>query len=148
MVEDSPDSDDEVEVCVEEWVDNPKGKLMTCSFLKPGPGNKEEMCLTFDISKCDKLFDVLLQNNIIRLKGGHVIATAYQLARKKYCKWHDSFSHTTNKCNYFHRQIQSALNDGHLTLRDAHQMCHCFLHQQTMGWSRLRIPVMRWSCEL
>jgi hypothetical protein len=40
------------------------------------------MCFKFDVSKCDKLFDVLLQNNIIKLKGGHVIPTAEQLAQK------------------------------------------------------------------
>jgi hypothetical protein len=80
------------------------------------------MKFTFDVTKCDKLFDLQLQNNIIRLKGGHVIPTVEQLARKKYCKWHDSFSHTTNEYNYFRRQIQSALNDGQLTLGDNHQM--------------------------
>jgi hypothetical protein len=36
----------------------------------------------FDVSKCDKLFDVMLQNNIIRLKGGHIIPTVEQLAQK------------------------------------------------------------------
>jgi hypothetical protein len=24
----------------------------------------------------------------------------------------------------------------------------CFLHQQDIGWSRSRIPILRWSCEL
>jgi hypothetical protein len=51
-----------------------------------------------------------------------VIPTTDQLARRKYCKWHNSFSHTTNECNYFLRQIQSALNNGRLTLGDSHQM--------------------------
>jgi hypothetical protein len=23
------------------------------------------------------------------------------LAKKTYCKWHDSYNHTTNECNYF-----------------------------------------------
>jgi hypothetical protein len=45
-----------------------------------------------------------------------------RLARKKYCKWHNSFSHTTNDCNYFHRQRQSSLNNGCLRLRDTHQI--------------------------
>jgi hypothetical protein len=36
----------------------------------------------FNVSKCDKLFDVMLQNNIIRLKGGHIIPTVEQLAQK------------------------------------------------------------------
>jgi hypothetical protein len=26
--------------------------------------------------------------------------------------------------------------------------CRCFLHRQTMGWSRSCVPVLRWSCEL
>jgi hypothetical protein len=64
-------SDEDMEVCVMEWVDMPKGKPVTCPFLKPSPGKQEEMKFTFDVTKCDKLFDILLQNNIIRLKGGH-----------------------------------------------------------------------------
>jgi hypothetical protein len=54
-----------VEVCTAEWVDMPKSKLVTCPFLKPGPGKKDEMQFTFDLTKCDKFFDVLLQNNVI-----------------------------------------------------------------------------------
>lgn len=57
---------------------------MACSFLKPDPGKKDEMKFMIDVSKCDKLFDALLQNNVIRLKGGHVIPTVEQLAQKKY----------------------------------------------------------------
>jgi hypothetical protein len=59
---------------------------MVCSFLKPGSGKMDDMTFTIDVSKCDKLFDVLLQNKVIRLKGGHVIPAAEQLARRKYCK--------------------------------------------------------------
>jgi hypothetical protein len=47
-----------------------------CSFLQPELGKKGEMKFTFDVSKCDRLFDVLLQNNVSKLKGGHVIPTA------------------------------------------------------------------------
>jgi hypothetical protein len=122
LVEESLTSDEDAEICMAEWVDTPKGKPMTCPFLKLEPGKTGEMKFTFDIFKCDKLFDVLLQNNIIKLKGGYVIPSAEQLARRKYCKWHDSFSHTTNECNYFRQQIQSALNDGRLTLGDGQRM--------------------------
>jgi hypothetical protein len=80
--EDEP-SEDEGEVCVTEWVDVASSKLVTCSFLKPHHGKKDEMRFTFDVTKCDKLFDVLLQNNVIKLKGGHLIPTAEQLAQKK-----------------------------------------------------------------
>jgi hypothetical protein len=81
-VEEDEHSEDEGEVCVTEWVDVASNKPITCSFLKPGPRKKDEMRFTFDIMKCEKLFGVLLQNNIIKLKGGHVIPTAEQLAQK------------------------------------------------------------------
>jgi hypothetical protein len=51
-----------------------------------------------------------------------VIPPVDHLARKKYCKWHDSLSHTTNECIYFCRQIQSTMDDEYLTLGEAHQL--------------------------
>jgi hypothetical protein len=45
-----------------------------------------------------------------------------QLAKGKYCKWHGTFSHNYNKCNYFHPEVQLALNDGRLTLGDEHKI--------------------------
>jgi hypothetical protein len=65
LVEDGPDGDDGTDVCMAEWVDTPKKKPMTCPFLKPRPRKKEQMCFKFNVSNCDKLFDVLLQNNVI-----------------------------------------------------------------------------------
>jgi hypothetical protein len=44
------------------------------------------------------------------------------LAKKTYCKWHNSYTHTTNECNYFRRQVQSVINDGQLTLADGGKM--------------------------
>jgi hypothetical protein len=43
-----------------EWVDTPSDKPLACSFLKPSLGKKDEVKFTFDVSKSDKLFDVLL----------------------------------------------------------------------------------------
>jgi hypothetical protein len=103
-----------------EWVDTPRDKPLACSFLKPSPGKKDEVKFTFDVSMCDKLFDVLLQNKVIRFSEGHMIPSPAQMAKGKYCKWHDTFSHMTNEYNYFRRQVQSALNDGRLTLGECH----------------------------
>jgi len=115
-------SDVDSDVCVAEWVNGPNNKPFACSFLKPNPGRRDEMKYNFDVSKCDKLFDVLLQSNVIRLKEGHVIPPPEQLAKKSYCKWHNSFSHSTNECNYFRRQIQSALVDGRLSFGEGSKM--------------------------
>jgi hypothetical protein len=79
-VDKDPSSDDDTKVCVAERVDAPKNKPITFYFLKPGPGKKDDLKFTFDVVKCDTLFDILLQNNVIRLKGGHVIPTTEQLA--------------------------------------------------------------------
>jgi hypothetical protein len=41
-----------------------------------------------------------------------------ELKRHAYCKWHNSFSHATNDCNVFRRQIQSAINEGRLAFQE------------------------------
>jgi hypothetical protein len=114
--ESSGSDDDDAGVCLAEWVNATPGRPLACAFLKPNPGKKDEMKFTFDLTKCDKLFDVLLQNKVIRLSEGYVVPPPGQAIKGKYCKWHDTFSHNTNNCNYFRRQVQSALNDGQLTL--------------------------------
>ena len=48
----------------------------------------------------------------------HVIPPLEELKRRAYCKWHDSSSLATNDCNIFHRQIQSAINEGRLALHE------------------------------
>jgi hypothetical protein len=116
FVEEDSTSDEDAEVCIVEWVDTSKDKPIACSL------KRDEVKFTFDVTKCDKLFDVLLQNKVIRLSENHVVPSVAQLAKGKYCKWHETFSHTTNKCNYFHRQVQAVLNDGRLTLGDGHHM--------------------------
>jgi hypothetical protein len=88
-------------ICIAEWVEKLEDKPISCSFLKPNGGRREEMRYTFDVSKCDRLFDLLLRGGVIRLTEGHVIPNTDILAKKTYCKWHDSYTHTTNECNYF-----------------------------------------------
>jgi hypothetical protein len=80
------------------------------------------MRYTFDVSKCEHLFDLLLHGGVIRLTEGHVIPNTDILAKKIYCKGHDSYTHTTNECNYFWRPVQPAINDGRLTLGDGGKM--------------------------
>jgi hypothetical protein len=49
------------EVCVAEWVDMPRDKPISYSFLRQGAGRKYEVKFTFDVSKCDRLFDILVR---------------------------------------------------------------------------------------
>jgi hypothetical protein len=88
---------------VAEWVNVMLGKSLSCAFLKRILRKKDEMKFTFDVTKCDRLFDVLLQNKVIRLSEGHMVLPPRQAIKGKYCKWHGTFSHNTNDCNYFRR---------------------------------------------
>jgi hypothetical protein len=53
------------EIRVAEWVEKPGDNPILCSFLKPNGGWREEMRYTFDVSKCDRLFYLLLRGGVI-----------------------------------------------------------------------------------
>ena len=70
------------------------------------------MKFTFDVSKCDRIFDELLHLGHIEIS--HVIPPLEELKWRAYCKFHNSHSHVTNECSVFRRQVQSAMNEGRL----------------------------------
>jgi hypothetical protein len=92
-VEDS-DLDEEPVIGLAEWVKNKKP--ISCLFRQ-----KELEKFTFDITKADKIFDLLLQEDQIKLSPNHVIPSAEELKRILYCKWHNATSHSTNECKVF-----------------------------------------------
>jgi len=102
---DSDSSDDESkEVYVAEFVWPSKAKPDSVPSLKPIQKNRaEELKFTFDVSKCDWIFDELLKNGNIRLS--HAIPSPEELKQHAYCKWHNSTSHVTNDCKGFRRQV-------------------------------------------
>jgi hypothetical protein len=71
---------------------------------------------TFDVSKCDHIFDELLKLGNIKIS--HTMPPLNEIKRRTYCKFHNSYSHATNGCNVFRRQIQSAINEGRLMLHE------------------------------
>jgi hypothetical protein len=48
----------------------------------------------------------------------HTIPPLDELKWKAYCRCHNSFSHATNDYNIFRRQVQSAINEGRLSLKE------------------------------
>ena len=114
---DSENSDEEADIYAAEFVWPSKNKPYTCDALKPIRKNREdEMKFSFDVAKCDRIFDAMLKDKCIRIS--HTIPPFEELKRRAYCKYHNSFSHATNDCNVFRRQIQSAINDGRLSFAD------------------------------
>jgi hypothetical protein len=65
FVDEEADDEEGNEISVAEWVERPMDKPISCSFLKPNEGRREEMKYTFDMSKCDRFFDLLLQRGVI-----------------------------------------------------------------------------------
>jgi hypothetical protein len=70
--------------------------------MVPNPwGRKNEESYNFDITKADKLFGFSLEKGQIKLPPNHVMLPPKQLKNKKFCKYHNATSHTTNDCIIF-----------------------------------------------
>jgi hypothetical protein len=108
-------SDDEGnEVLTAEFVWSNKDKPSTCESLNSIRKNRqEEIKYTYDVAKCDRIFDELLKAGKIKIT--HTIPPIEELKRCAYCIIHNSYSHATNGCNVFCRQVQSTINEGRLT---------------------------------
>jgi hypothetical protein len=99
---DSYSSDDENEVYVAKFVWHSKSKVSSCASLKPATkGRQEELKFTFDVSKCDCIFDEL--RKLGNIKISHTMPPLDEIKRRAYCKFHNSYSHATNDCNVFRR---------------------------------------------
>ena len=96
-------SDDEnSEVYAAEFVWSSSDKPSTCASLKPIPKNRhDEIKYTFDVYKCDRIFDELVK--LEKIKFSHTITSVDELKRRAYCKLHNTFSHATNDCNVLRR---------------------------------------------
>jgi hypothetical protein len=108
--------DENKEVCAAEFTWLPNNKANTCASLNPTHKSRDEMKFTFDMAKCDKIFDELFNSG--KIKISHTIPPIYQLKRYAYCKFHNSFSHATNDCNTFRQQIKSPINEGRLKFHE------------------------------
>ena len=85
--------DEEEEVAAAEWN---WGKKTVMVPNPQGRGVKESY--DFDVTKLDKLFDFFLEKGQIKLPNGHVMLPPDQLKNKKFCKFHNATSHSTNEC--------------------------------------------------
>ena len=64
------------------WLD--QAKSYTCDALKPVNKNRQgEVRFTFDVAKCDKIFDELYKIGYVKIT--HVIPPLDELKRRAYC---------------------------------------------------------------
>jgi hypothetical protein len=127
IVEHSSDSSDDEsrEVLTAKFISPSKAKSLTCDALKPIHKNwQDDIKYTFDVAKCDNFFNELHKGGYIKIS--HALPSLEELKRWAYCKWHNSFSHTPNDCKVFRRQVQSAINEGRLSLNEMQIDWHPF----------------------
>jgi hypothetical protein len=67
-----------------------------------------------DITKADKLFELLVKEGRIKLPEGHSMLRLDGVKAKRYCGFHDRDSHSINDCRVFRMRIQKAIQEGHL----------------------------------
>ncbi|RYQ96715.1 hypothetical protein Ahy_B08g092568 [Arachis hypogaea] len=103
-----------------------KGPPYVCSLLKKLSSNeksnhsklKSGKKYSFDISKFDQIFDVLLKDKQLILPEGRTLLSVKDLKGKPYCKFHQATSHSTNSCVCFRDLIQEAIMEGRLKFDD------------------------------
>ena len=64
---------------------------------------------TFDLTKADDIFDHLFAANFLKLPKGVKTPSPEELKGKMYCKWHNSWSHSTKNCIVFQDRIQEQI---------------------------------------
>jgi hypothetical protein len=58
-------------------------------FIVVPKKSQEEIKFTFNVAKCDKIFDEFVKSNNIKMT--HTTPHVDELKRKAYCKWNNSF---------------------------------------------------------
>lgn len=64
-----------------------------------------ERTYNFDIAQQEAIFDHLNADGHIQFRKGYKPPTPTDLAGKEYCKFHCSWTHSTNACIVFHNFI-------------------------------------------
>jgi hypothetical protein len=116
---------DETEIYSAGFVWPSEDKSFSYTSLKPASkGRQKELIFTFDVSKCDRIFDELLK--LENIKISHTMPPLDEIKRCASCKYHHSYSHATNDCNVFRCNVQSAINEGRLVLHEKQLEKHPF----------------------
>ena len=73
---------------------------------------------TFDVTKCDEIFDLLIANGQVAVPNGLKIPQLEQRKKRGFCKYHNFLGHKTSHCVLFRDLVQRGLNEGILKFGD------------------------------
>ncbi|CAJ2646962.1 unnamed protein product [Trifolium pratense] len=124
------DDDEEYVINYEDIEDNEinvaelkPGPPYVCKLLKPlngknpvEPKNDKFVAKTysFDITKCDEIFDLLVTDGQIVVPKGLKVPRLEQQKKRGFCKFHNFLGHKTSQCFLFRDLFQKALKEGRL----------------------------------
>ena len=109
FLEEAAEYDDEDEIAAAEltWAKEPV--QVSQRWLRSQKGTYD-----FDVTKADRLFELLVKEGRIKLPEGHPMLRPEGVKDKRYCGYHNTNSHSINDCRVFRVRIQKAIQEGHL----------------------------------
>ncbi|CAL9024361.1 unnamed protein product, partial [Prunus brigantina] len=90
-------------------IDNSHTKIPDAKFAA-----RETKAYTFDLTRAEAIFDLLLTEKKVKLSFGHKIPKPEELKGKTFCKYHSSWSHNTNNCVVLRDVIQKLIDENKL----------------------------------
>ncbi|XP_058202578.1 uncharacterized protein LOC131317013 [Rhododendron vialii] len=102
----------EVEVAVAKLINKKPYFLETGRLEKTdlaASTGKSNRVYTFDITRAEAIFDQLMVDKLVKLHPGHKFPSPEEMKGREYCKYHNSWSHTTNNCIIFRDDIQDKI---------------------------------------
>ncbi|XP_058784624.1 uncharacterized protein LOC131659452 [Vicia villosa] len=100
----------------------------TCKMITPSNGKNPvetekndkfpKKTYTFDVTKCDEIFDLLVKDGQMVLPPNIKIPPLEQWKKRGYCKYDNFLGHKTSQCFIFRDLIQNAIKEGRLKFAD------------------------------
>jgi len=99
------------------------GPPYTCKSLRPSYGNNPvetsneryvPKIYTFDVSKCDEIYDLLVANGQLVAHKDVKIPPLEQRQKRGFFKYHNFLGHDTSQCSLFRDLVQKGFNEGRL----------------------------------
>jgi len=103
------------------------GPPYTCKVLRPSNGKKPKepknekyasKTYTFDVTKCDEIFDLIVNEGIIVVPKGLKIPPIEERKKRGFCKFNGFLGHNTSCWLIFKDSVHKALDEGRLKFGD------------------------------
>ena len=97
------------------------GPPYACKLIRPSKGKtvkepkndaSSTKTYTFDVSKYDEIFDVLISDGQIIVPPGPKDPPLEKKQKISFCKYHNFLGHNTSQCFLFRDLTQKALKEG------------------------------------